>query len=80
MGGGALLVNSDAALASNSGRVEDVVYLIPLEDPIVVTEATQTAEISIAMDFTLGVTFGCQGIVCVATIIPGLLAPQLSFD
>jgi hypothetical protein len=78
--GGALLVNSDGALASNSGDVEDVVFLIPLEDPIVVTEATQTAEISIAMDFTLGVSFGCQGIVCVATIIPGLLAPELSFD
>ena len=78
--GGALLVNSDAALASNSGRVEDVVYLIPLEGPIVVREAMQTAEISIAMDLTLGVTLGCEEILCVATIIPGLLAPQLSFD
>ena len=78
--GGALLVNSDAALVSNSGRVEDVVYLIPLEGPIVVREATQTAEISIAMDLTLGVTLGCEEILCVATIIPGLLAPQLSFD
>lgn len=78
--GGALLIDSNGVLATNSEDVQDVVYLVPLDDPIVITDTTQTAEITIAMDFTLGVTFGCDLPFCVATIIPGLLAPKLSFD
>jgi hypothetical protein len=78
--GGALLVDANGALATSSEEVQDVVYLIPLDNPIVITDATQTAEITIAMDFTLGVSFGCDQAFCVAAIIPGLLAPKLSFD
>ena len=78
--GNALLIDANGVLATNSEDVQDVVYLVPLENPIVITDTTQTAEITIAMDFTLGVTFGCDLPYCVATIIPGLLAPQLSFD
>lgn len=78
--GGALLVDANGALATNNEDVQDIVYLVPLENPFVITETTQTADISIAMDFTLGVSFGCQNTFCVATIVPGLVAPVLSFD
>ena len=78
--GGAYLMNSAGDLAANNLEVEDIVYAFPLGAPTVITEEMTGAKMDIAMGYTLGVTFGCSGPVCVATIIPGLVTPTISFE
>lgn len=78
--GGAYLMNSAGDLAANNSEVEDIVYAVPLGAPTVITEEMTGAKMDIAMGYTLGVTFGCSVPVCVATILPGLVTPTISFE
>jgi hypothetical protein len=73
-------MNSAGDLAANNSEVEDVVYAVPLGAPTVITEEMTGAKMDIAMRYTLGVTFGCSGSFCNATIIPGLIFPAISFE
>ena len=77
--GGAYLIDRNGGLAASNVDVEDIVYAFPLPTPTVITQAMSGADMDIAMSYTLGVTFGCSGAVCVATILPGLVTPSLNF-
>lgn len=76
---GAYLMNRSGNLASNNEEVQDIVYAVRLETPDVITEDMTGANMDIAMGYTLGVTFGCEGGVCVATVLPGLVTPEINF-